>query len=156
MTSHRFHAPTHSASRVAGRGLSRHLNITEEPQIAKARLQRDCIPQYEVGWRDYMGEFHKNVLVNLFDFRLKVCGPWWQGGVGVNDCLRSAWDAAQGLVNGVKGKRGSETGLEMYKDRPMVEYVLRDGAMRILRMDERAKGGRFPRLESALWKPPKA
>ncbi|KAI9742936.1 MAG: inner nuclear membrane protein enriched at telomere/subtelomere region, partial [Chaenotheca gracillima] len=44
--------------------LERHLQITEEPETAKARLQKDASPQYEVGWRDHMAKVHKEVLTD--------------------------------------------------------------------------------------------
>ena len=83
--------------------LARHLKITEEPEVAKARLQRECIPQYPVGYRDYMARIHKDVLApigGMFDGRLKVAGPWWQGGVGVNDCVRKAKETAVSVYEG--------------------------------------------------------
>lgn len=73
--------------------LARHLNITATPEIAKARLNRDCIPQYPVGYRRDMASVHE-ALLSEYDGRFKVAGPWWQGAVGVNDCIRKARETA--------------------------------------------------------------
>jgi protoporphyrinogen oxidase len=88
--------------------LKRHLNITEEPAIAKARLQRDCIPQYPVGYRDYMANIHKKVLIDDFKGRVKVAGPWWQGAVGVNDCIRKAKEVAWAIEHEWDDRTGLE------------------------------------------------
>ena len=98
--------------------LKRHLKVTDEPEVAKARLQRDCIPQYPVGYRDYMAAIHKDLLAPIggkFDGRLKVAGTWWQGGVGVNDCVKkgretaaslyAGWDECTGLEEYVKDEK---------------------------------------------------
>ncbi|RMZ83278.1 hypothetical protein DV738_g1396, partial [Chaetothyriales sp. CBS 135597] len=93
--------------------LARHLHISDEPEVAKARLQRNCIPQYPVGYRDSMATVHKDVLApssGKFDGRLKVAGAWWQGGVGVNDCIRKAFETAVALREGWDDC----TGLEEY------------------------------------------
>ena len=92
--------------------LKRHIGITSEPEVAKARLQRDCIPQYPVGYRDYMADIHNNVLKKHFDGRLKVAGTWWQGGVGVNDCVRKARETAASIYEGWD----QCTGLEEYME----------------------------------------
>lgn len=76
--------------------LARHLGITEEPVICEANLQKDCIPQYHVGHSEMHAEGHK-VLKEIFGDRLRVAGSWYHG-VGINDCLRSAWDCAVGLT----------------------------------------------------------
>ncbi|KAK5114462.1 hypothetical protein LTR62_002397 [Meristemomyces frigidus] len=85
--------------------LQRHLNITEEPEAWAVNLQRDCIPQYNVGHEERLKTAHSNVR-REYKGRLRVAGSWMSG-VGVNDCLRSAWDVVQGLRKGVDG-----TGLE--------------------------------------------
>ncbi|RMZ75083.1 hypothetical protein DV737_g5480, partial [Chaetothyriales sp. CBS 132003] len=93
--------------------LARHLHITDEPEVAKARLQRNCIPQYPVGYRDFMATLHKDVLApttGKFDGRLKVAGAWWQGGVGVSDCIRKAFETVVALREGWDDC----TGLEEY------------------------------------------
>ena len=96
------------AIKMAKNVLKRHLDVDDEPVVAKARLQRDCIPQYPVGYRDYMAKIHKEVLVDQFKGRVKVAGPWWQGAVGVNDCIRRAREVAYSIEH----KWDDKTGLE--------------------------------------------
>lgn len=85
--------------------LERHLGIKEEPEAWQVNLQKDCIPQYEVGHEAKLRKAHNN-LWQEYRGRLRVAGSWMSG-VGVNDCLRSAWDVARGLKEGRAG-----TGLE--------------------------------------------
>ncbi|KAK5946558.1 oxygen-dependent protoporphyrinogen oxidase [Knufia obscura] len=99
--------------------IGRHLGVTEQPMVAKARLQRDCIPQYQVGYRDDMASIHKE-LVKEFDGRLKVGGVWWQGGVGVNDCVKGAREMSRRIREGWD----EQTGLEDYAEPE--KWVLRD------------------------------
>lgn len=89
--------------------IARHLKVCEKPLVAKARLQRDCIPQYQVGYRDHMGKIHRELL-EAFDGRLKVMGTWWQGGVGVNDCMQ----AAQETSRRIRQAWDDQTGLERF------------------------------------------
>ena len=107
------------AIEMAKNVIARHLKITEQPMLAKARLQRDCIPQYQVGYRDDMARIHKE-LVNDFGGKLKVAGVWWQGGVGVNDCVRGAREMSRRIREGWD----DETGLEGYAEGE--KWVLRD------------------------------
>ena len=85
--------------------LERHLGITEEPEVWQVNLQKDCIPQYTVGHEDRLKTAHSN-LAREYKSRLRVAGSWMSG-VGINDCLRSAWDVARNLKAGRSG-----TGLE--------------------------------------------
>jgi oxygen-dependent protoporphyrinogen oxidase len=85
--------------------LERHLGITEEPEAWQVNLQKDCIPQYTVGHEQRLKTAHNN-LWREYRGRLRVAGSWISG-VGVNDCLRSAWDVVQALKDGKDG-----TGLE--------------------------------------------
>jgi oxygen-dependent protoporphyrinogen oxidase len=85
--------------------LGRHLGIKEEPEVWQVNLQQDCIPQYTVGHEQRLKTAHTN-LRRDYQGRLRVAGSWISG-VGVNDCLRSAWDVVQGLRDGSAG-----TGLE--------------------------------------------
>lgn len=85
--------------------VQRHLNITEEPEAFSVNLQADCIPQYTVGHEQRLKTAHDN-LSRQFKGRLRVAGNWMSG-VGVNDCLRSAYDVVRGLKAGRDG-----TGLE--------------------------------------------
>lgn len=100
--------------------IARHLGITEEPVVAKARLQRDCIPQYQIGYRDDMARIHQD-LANDFGGRMKVTGVWWQGGVGLNDCVMGAREISRGIREGWDG----ETGLEKYVGEE--KWYIRDG-----------------------------
>lgn len=85
--------------------LERHLLIKEEPEAWEVNLQNDCIPQYHVGHEDRLKKAH-NKLWSEYKGRVRVAGNWMSG-VGVNDCLRSAWDVARSLREGKDG-----TGLE--------------------------------------------
>lgn len=89
--------------------IERHLGVTEKPLVAKARLQKQCIPQYQVGYRDYMSKIHGKLLDD-FAGRMKVTGAWWQGGAGVNDCVVGAREASRGI----RESWDEETGLEKY------------------------------------------
>lgn len=85
--------------------LERHLRIKEEPEAWQVNLQKDCIPQYTVGHEQRLITARTNIQ-QAYKGRLRVAGNWMSG-VGVNDCLRSAWDVAQALKAGRQG-----TGLE--------------------------------------------
>lgn len=106
--------------------LYRHLGISEEPAAAMATLQNDCIPQYKVGHSAQMGHAHEELLSG-FGGKVRVAGSSYTG-VGVNDCLRSAYEVVQGLKDGVTAPQGSKkrelsakrTGLERFAwGRPM-------------------------------------
>lgn len=84
--------------------VERHLGITEAPVAAAANLQSECIPQYTVGHEARIRRTHE-ALKRRYKGRLRVAGNWARG-VGVNDCLRSAWD----LVRELREEGG--TGLE--------------------------------------------
>lgn len=75
--------------------VKRHLGIQEEPLVQQATLQADCIPRYAVGHHDRVAETHR-WLMDRFGGKVKVAGSWVDG-VGVNDCLRSAWNAVYNL-----------------------------------------------------------
>ncbi|KAJ9614184.1 oxygen-dependent protoporphyrinogen oxidase [Cladophialophora chaetospira] len=89
--------------------LKRHLNIEERPAVAKARLNRDCIPQYPVGYPQDMATIH-DALISGYQGRLKVVGPWWQGSPGMNDCVLSA----QEMAWAIRDQRDQYTGLQDY------------------------------------------
>ena len=103
-----------SAIQMARSVLKRHLGISDMPVMAKARLARDAIPQYQVGYHRAMGLLHEKLLEE-FGGRLKVAGPAFQGAVGVNDCVRTATSLVLGLKEGWDGD--GRTGLEGFKDR---------------------------------------
>ena len=87
--------------------LRRHLHITEEPRAVLVTLQKDCIPQYMVGHCDRMSQLHQD-LVKEYNGRWRVAGSSYCG-VGVNDCIRSAYETVRDLV----AQRGL-TGLESF------------------------------------------
>lgn len=87
--------------------LERHLAIVEEPVVAKARLARNAIPQYRVGYQQDMQRVHES-LIGEFGGRLKIAGSWCQGAVGVNDCVRTATEVAWSIRDGANNKTGAE------------------------------------------------
>lgn len=85
--------PDHdTAVEMARSLLKRHLNITDEPTLARSKLQRNAIPQYTVGHVSRMQELSRSVR-NDFNKRLTLAGSWY-GGVGITDCVRQAYIAA--------------------------------------------------------------
>lgn len=86
--------------------VSRQLGIHQEPEAWAVNLQKDCIPQYTVGHEARLMAAH-HALARQYNGKVRVAGNWTQG-VGVNDCLRSAWD----VVKGIKEGRSDATGLE--------------------------------------------
>ncbi|EER41694.1 protoporphyrinogen oxidase [Histoplasma capsulatum H143] len=88
--------------------LLRHLRIADEPVVARARLQRDAIPQPTVGQVTQMERLH-DALERRFEGRLKVAGAWYTG-VGVNDSIRAGRIVAAATLEGQEGV----TGLERY------------------------------------------
>jgi oxygen-dependent protoporphyrinogen oxidase len=102
-----------TAIEMAKSVLARHMQIYDEPLLAKARLQKDAIPQYRVGYRGSMAGVHGEL--EAYRGRIRVAGPAWQGAVGVNDCVRRAWEVVEDLGGDedmVDGKW--KTGLEQY------------------------------------------
>lgn len=89
--------------------LRRHLGITQAPEIAKAQLNPSCIPQYPVGYQDYMASIHQG-LMSEYDGRVKVAGPWWQGGVGMSHSIQKAREVAWAIEH----QWDDQTGLEHY------------------------------------------
>jgi protoporphyrinogen/coproporphyrinogen III oxidase len=95
------------AVNMAQRVLKRHLNIDEIPSVAKARLNKDCIPAYPVGYPEDMSTIHQS-LIDSYRGRFKVVGPWWQGAPGMNDCVLSARKIAWTIRDGLDDKTGLE------------------------------------------------
>ena len=85
---------------MAKRILARHLNITETPVAVRVGLQKDCIPQYEVGHEERLAQADKEL--KAFDGRLKVAGSSYTG-VGLNDCVKAATACAYELMSGKGG-----------------------------------------------------
>ncbi|KAL1966300.1 hypothetical protein VTN77DRAFT_4653 [Rasamsonia byssochlamydoides] len=74
--------------------LERHLGITEAPSVARARLQRNAIPQYTVGHLSRMDDLSQAAREE-FGQRLTLAGNWYNvHGVGVTDCITQAYLAA--------------------------------------------------------------
>lgn len=130
--------------------LERHLGITEPPIAARATLQKNCIPQYVVGHSRNMARAH-SALLSAFAGKVRVAGSWYTG-VGVNDCVRAAWDVVKGLGSKARLKAGnpegeSRTGLEGFAwGRPMA-LVKREteGEVEIVRVEALGrKMGYFP------------
>lgn len=87
--------------------LKRHLGVNEEPGRTLVSLQKHCIPQYTVGHEDRMADASQ--MLRKYEGKLRVAGSSYTG-VGVNDCIRAAWDAVGGLVEGT-----AKTGLETFE-----------------------------------------
>jgi len=128
------------AEEMARSLLDRHLGIKEPPSAVRATLQRNCIPQYVVGHERAMARAHR-ALIDTFDGRLRVAGSWYTG-VGVNDCVRAAWDVVQGLGSKATSRQGnpsqeSRTGLErFYWGRPLVLTRAKPGTLEVLEVEE--------------------
>ena len=88
--------------------LKQHLGVTKEPSAIRVSLQKDCIPQYEVGHESRMARVSFELL-SEFSGRVRVAGSSYTG-VGINDCIRSGWDITKGLVRGT-----AWTGLECFE-----------------------------------------
>jgi oxygen-dependent protoporphyrinogen oxidase len=95
--------------------LERHLGIKEEPEAWQVNFQKDCIPQYVVGHEAKLKVAH-NSIWSQYRGRLRVAGNW-MAGVGVNDCIRSAYDVVQALH-----KDG--TGLEQVGEEPTMRMII--------------------------------
>jgi protoporphyrinogen/coproporphyrinogen III oxidase len=113
--------------------LTRHLGITEKPLAAKARLQKNAIPQYEVGHHERMSRLHRD-LQREFGGRLKVAGSAYQG-VGVNDCIGAARRVSFDIREGFDDRTGlerfdKETKWAIYKRREKTVYMFRDSKRR--------------------------
>ncbi|KAI2013466.1 oxygen-dependent protoporphyrinogen oxidase [Ophidiomyces ophidiicola] len=94
---------------MARKLLKRHLQITEEPVVARAKLMKQAIPQYTVGHATRMADLHEILMQEAPG--LKVAGSWFTG-VAVNDCIRAARLTANSILSG----NDEETGLERYLD----------------------------------------
>lgn len=92
--------------------VERHLGIKEEPEAWSVNMQKDCIPQYTVGHEQRLKTAHNNIQ-REYKGRLRVAGSWMSG-VGVNDCLRSAYDVVRGLKAGRDGTGLEHVGTDEY------------------------------------------
>lgn len=89
--------------------LARHLGITGTPSKTMVGLHRDCIPQYTVGHPLRLAQ--ANVALRRgYGGRLRVAGNSYHG-VGLNDCVRAGWEAAQDLGLEIEAEPAAERGL---------------------------------------------
>lgn len=80
--------------RMARSLLRRHLGIRQREVESQVALATSCIPQYEIGHYDKLLWLHEYLVNKRADGKIHLAGSWING-VGVNDCLRSAWDVAE-------------------------------------------------------------
>ena len=76
--------------------VARDLGITIDPSINLTTLQRECIPQYEVGHWERVQKLQTYLNSTFGPERFKIVGSAIDG-VGVNDCILSARKAAKRL-----------------------------------------------------------
>ncbi|OKL61487.1 hypothetical protein UA08_03425 [Talaromyces atroroseus] len=89
--------------RMARSLLKRHLGIEAAPALARARLQRDAIPQFTVNHLTRMASLSRAVRED-FDRRLTLAGNWYSmHGVGINDCVTQGYLAATWGVDSTEG-----------------------------------------------------
>ena len=89
---------------IAKRMLQNHIGIEARPAATLVSLHRGCIPQFSLHHCERAIACHRN-LSEYYRGSLRVAGGY--SGVGVNDCIRSAYETVQGLVSG-KGLTGLE------------------------------------------------
>ncbi|KAJ5776140.1 uncharacterized protein N7511_001151 [Penicillium nucicola] len=88
--------PDHdTAVKMARNMLKRHLGITDEPTVARTRLQKDAIPQYTVGHLQRMYALSNAAKIE-YSNTLSLAGNWYNG-VGVSDCVK------QGILSATYG-----------------------------------------------------
>lgn len=93
--------------------ICRHLGITDEPTTSHVNLSQDCIPQYTVGYEDRLADVAMRTR-DKYRGRLRLVGNQYHG-VGVNDCIKSAWMLARGMRG--NGWKETTTNLERVLDR---------------------------------------
>lgn len=76
--------------------VARDLGITDNPNITQVTLQRDCIPQYEVGHWQRVQRLEEYIAATFGRDRFKIVGSAVDG-VGVNDSILAARKAAKRL-----------------------------------------------------------
>jgi protoporphyrinogen/coproporphyrinogen III oxidase len=79
--------------KVAKAVVARDLGITVEPEVTLVNLQRDCIPQYEVGHWRRMEKVKEYLDWSFGKDRVFVTGAGVDG-VGIGDCVLYARNAA--------------------------------------------------------------
>ncbi|KAK8152218.1 hypothetical protein BKA80DRAFT_179497, partial [Phyllosticta citrichinensis] len=76
--------------------LARHLKIEAEPVLTNVALQKDSIPQYNVGHLKKLHSAH-GALKEVYEGRVRVVGNSYYG-VGVHDCVVAARQMAENVV----------------------------------------------------------
>lgn len=84
--------------RMARSLLKRHLDIVDEPALAVATLQKECIPQYHTGHSERAQALCEE-LEESFGDRIELAGASWHG-VSVTACIKSACAAAYRMASG--------------------------------------------------------
>lgn len=85
---------TEEAIAMSQRLLKRHLGIDETPAVARARFQRQAVPQYTVHHLYRMATLSGEVREE-FNSRLTLAGNWYGiTGVGLTSCVAQAYLAA--------------------------------------------------------------
>ncbi|KAL9113547.1 MAG: hypothetical protein Q9227_002285 [Pyrenula ochraceoflavens] len=115
-----------SAIEKAQSVLRRHLQISARPEVARAELQYQAIPQYTVGHHTRMEKIHE-LLLTQYAGRIKVAGNWFHG-VGVNACTK----AARKCVQDIRDNLNDATGLEHFnKPQDWALYKQREGTVAV-------------------------
>ncbi|KAK8178436.1 hypothetical protein BC567DRAFT_161192 [Phyllosticta citribraziliensis] len=96
--------------------LARHLKIEAEPVLTNVALQKDCIPQYNVGHQQKLYAAHE-ALKEVYEGRVRVVGNSYYG-VGVHDCVVAARQMAENVMEEVAEGvlHSGRTGLEASAD----------------------------------------
>ncbi|KAF2083665.1 Protoporphyrinogen oxidase [Saccharata proteae CBS 121410] len=102
--------------------LARHLNIQDAPLATNVSLQKDCIPQYTVGYIARLKTLHRD-LKDWMGGRVVVAGNSYSG-VGVHDCIKSGRQV--GRLVGRHGLWSRRTGLEDLVDEEWYSVVVND------------------------------
>lgn len=116
----------------------RHLGIEEVPDVCRVRVNRECIPQYTVGYEERLQALDSRVS-GEFGGRVRLVGNRVDG-VGVNDCVRGAWHLASRMKR--NGWRSEKNGLEVRggatKGKPKLLTYHTSG--KLWRLAEKGKG----------------
>lgn len=105
--------------------LKRHLGIDETPAVARARLQRQAVPQCTVNHLQRMHELSQAVRED-FNSRLTLSGNWYgMHGVGLTGCVAQAYMAASYGVNSPPPEGETET-----KEESAVQFLKTEHKLR--------------------------
>ncbi|EMR09419.1 protoporphyrinogen oxidase [Pneumocystis murina B123] len=91
--------------KLARNVILRHLRIKDTPVIVNYKLQKNSIPQYNLGHHQDLKNIH-NYVYNTYKGNLSLVGNFY-GGIGVNDCIKNAYLLTRRLK-----EKGKATGLE--------------------------------------------